>query len=157
METFYWSSYPHKLPGHPPPSRLCTHHSPDWSPQCRFCRRSGILWGGIQNRGRFTLRCFPRVHMKVKWRVAEKASARSVCVCVYLCTERRCRSSLRRSSRRRSPGRTPLYNRGRSCTFRSLRESRRHHTFRSHDKVCQSPPHRLEKMKSAHTNFLNHF
>lgn len=71
------------------------------------------------------------------------------CAEVYLCTERRCRSSLRWSSRRCSPGRTPLRNRGHSCTFRSLSESRRHRTSRFHDRVCQSPPHRLQRIKSA--------
>lgn len=66
----------------------------------------------------------------------------------YLCTEKRCCSSLRWSSHQCSPGKNPLYNRGHSCTFRSLHESRRHHTSRFHDKVCQSPPHRLQKVKS---------
>lgn len=70
-----------------------------------------------------------------------------VCARTYLCTGRRCHSSLRWSSRRCSPGRTPLRSRGDSCTCRSLHESHRRRTSRFHDKVCQSLPHRLQGIK----------
>lgn len=68
----------------------------------------------------------------------------SNCSAFHLYTERRCRSSLRWSSHRCSQGRTPLYNRGRSCTSRFLRESRRRRTFHFHDRVSRSLRHRLD-------------
>lgn len=82
-----------------------------------------------------------------------------LCVCVeaYLCTERRCHSELRWSSRRCSRGRSPLHNRGHSCTFRSLRESRRRRTSRFRDMAGQSPRRRLHKGKSDDKNIFNHF
>lgn len=70
------------------------------------------------------------------------------CVWAHLCTVRRCRSSLRWSSRRCSPDRTPLRNRGYSCTSHFLRAYHRRRTFHFRDKVCQSPPHRLGWRKS---------
>lgn len=69
----------------------------------------------------------------------------SVLTELYLYTGRRCRSSLRWSSHRCSLGRTPPCNRGHSCTSRSLRVSHRHHTFHFHDRVSQSPQHRLKE------------
>lgn len=140
---FYWSSYRHKLPGHPPPSLPCIHRSPDWSLQSKFCKTRGILYEVKPEFRMMTdllLAAFP-MYMKHCCLVSVLK--------VYLCTERRCRSSLHWSIRQCSLGRTPLRNRGHSCTFRPLRESRRHRTSRFHDRVCQSPPHRLQRIKSA--------
>lgn len=61
----------------------------------------------------------------------------------HLCRERRCRSWLRWSGRRCSPGRIRLCNRGYSCTFRYLPECRRHRTPRFHDTAFQSLPRKL--------------